>query len=177
MISVHFNGIDDPSKKGTQTFYSEGRPFSEKNMALAELVQASLVRNIRGAGYETADRGATNDSRVLGQGSHYYLLGPESPTIRRPSEMPGIIGEALFLTSTEDAQALRQEKVLEGVARGYFEAIRPTSRSTREVGETSPPAREQELHLVTPLRTRAGETFVLPSPRERAGGEVPSRPP
>ena len=83
LISVHFNGIDDPSKKGTQTFYSEGRPFSAKNKALAELVQASLVRSIRGAGYQTDDRGATTDSRILGQGSHYYLLGPESPTIRR----------------------------------------------------------------------------------------------
>ena len=26
--AVHFNGIDDPTKKGTQTFYSEGRPFA-----------------------------------------------------------------------------------------------------------------------------------------------------
>jgi N-acetylmuramoyl-L-alanine amidase len=123
LVSVHFNGIDDPSKKGTQTFYSEGRPFSAKNRLLAELVQGSLVRNIRSAGYQTDDRGATSDSRVLGQGSHYYLLGPESPTIRRPSEMPGIIGEALFATSIEDAQALRRENVLEAVARGYLEGV------------------------------------------------------
>ena len=39
-------------------------------------------------GYQTVDRGATSDSRVLGEGGHYYLLGPASPTIRRPSEMP-----------------------------------------------------------------------------------------
>jgi N-acetylmuramoyl-L-alanine amidase len=123
LISVHFNGIDDPSKRGTQTFYSEGRAFSGRNVALAELVQSHLVRQIRAAGYETADRGATSDSRVLGQGSHYYLLGPESPTIRRPSEMPGVIGEALFVTSTDDSKALRSEKVLEGVARGYFDAV------------------------------------------------------
>ena len=123
LISVHFNGIDDPSKKGTQTFYSEGRPFSAKNKLLAELVQGSLVKNIREAGYQTDDRGATSDSRVLGEGGHYYLLGPESPTIRRPSEMPGIIGEALFVTSTEDSQALRRENVLEAVARGYLEGI------------------------------------------------------
>lgn len=123
LISVHFNGIDDPSKRGTQTFYSEGRAFSGRNVALAELVQASLVRNIRGSGHDTSDRGATNDSKILGQGSHYYLLGPESPTIRRPSEMPGIIGEALFVTSTEDSKAMRQDKVLEAVARGYVEAI------------------------------------------------------
>jgi N-acetylmuramoyl-L-alanine amidase len=124
LISVHFNGIEDPSKKGTQTFYSEGRPFSDRNKLLAELVQSSLVRGIRGAGYDTADRGATNDSRVLGQGSHYYLLGPESPTIKRASQMPGIIGEALFLTNPDDARALAQEKVQESVARGYFEAIK-----------------------------------------------------
>ena len=123
LISVHFNGIDDPSKKGTQTFYSEGRTFTDRNRRLADLVQASLVRSIRGAGYQTDDRGATSDSRVLGQNNHYYLLGPESPTIRRPSEMPGIIGEALFLTSPEDAQAIRQDKVQEAVARGYFDAI------------------------------------------------------
>jgi N-acetylmuramoyl-L-alanine amidase len=124
LVSVHFNGIDDPSKRGTQTFYSEGRPFTAQSKLLAELVQATLVRSIRGAGYETADRGATNDSRILGQGSHYYLLGPESPTIRRPSAMPGVIGEALFVTNPEDAEALRQEKVLEAVARGYLDAIK-----------------------------------------------------
>jgi N-acetylmuramoyl-L-alanine amidase len=123
LISVHFNGVGDPSKKGTQTFYSDGRPFATQDRALAELVQAGLVKNIRAAGYQTDDRGATSDSRVLGQGSHYYLLGPVSPTIRRPSAMPGVIGEALFLTNPEDAQALRQDKVLEGVARGYAEAI------------------------------------------------------
>lgn len=124
LISVHFNGIDDPSKRGTQTFYAEGRPFSARNVALAGLVQAALVRNIRAAGYDTLDRGATTDTRVLGQGNHYYLLGPESPTIRRPSEMPGIIGEALFVTNPEDAAAIRQERVLEGIARGYVEAIK-----------------------------------------------------
>ena len=124
LVAVHFNGINDPTKKGTQTFYSEGRSFSDKNKALAEMVQSSLMRNIRGAGYETADRGATTDSRILGQGSHYYLLGPESPTIKRASQMPGIIGEALFVTSQDDSQALRQDKVLEAIARGYLEAIK-----------------------------------------------------
>ncbi len=38
--------------------------------------------------------------------------------------MPGIIGEALFVTSPEDAGAIRQDKVLEGIARGYVEAIK-----------------------------------------------------
>lgn len=123
LVSVHFNGIDDPSKKGTQTFYSEGRPFTARSKTLAELVQSSIVRGLRGAGYQPADRGATTDSRILGSGHHYYLLGPASPIVKRPSEMPGIIGEALFVTNPEDAAALRQEKVLEAIARGYAEAV------------------------------------------------------
>jgi N-acetylmuramoyl-L-alanine amidase len=122
-VAVHFNGMADPTKKGTQTFYSEGRPFSSRSKALAELVQAGITRAVKGAGYETADRGATSDSRVLGQNSHYYVLGPESPIIKRASGMPGIIGEALFLTNPDDAQALRQDKVVEAVARGYADGI------------------------------------------------------
>jgi N-acetylmuramoyl-L-alanine amidase len=122
-VAVHFNGISDPGKKGTQTFYSEGRPFSGRSKALAELVQAGVIRAVKGAGYEPVDRGATADSRVLGQNSHYYVLGPESPIIKRASGMPGIIGEALFLTNPEDAQALRHDKVVEAVARGYVDGI------------------------------------------------------
>ena len=145
-------------------------------------MQASLVRT-SGRGLPDADRGATNDSRVLGQGSHYYLLGPESPTIRRPSEMPGIIGEALFLTSPEDAQAIRQDKVLEAVARGYFDAIRAYFEVPAEVAGASLPqklstgrsSREISPQL-SPLRAmgrrtaRHGTDPLRGSPAARRGG-------
>jgi N-acetylmuramoyl-L-alanine amidase len=123
LVAVHFNGIDDPTKRGTQTFYSEGRPFSARSQALAQFVQTSMVSQLKSAGYQTLDRGATADTRVLGQDSHYYLLGPASAIVRRPSNMPGIIGEALFVTNPDDANALRQDKVTEAVARGYADAI------------------------------------------------------
>ena len=123
LVAVHFNGIDDPTKRGTQTFYSEGRPFSARSQALAQLVQNSIIGQLKSAGYQTLDRGATSDSRILGQDSHYYLLGPESPIVRRPSSMPGIIGEALFVTNPDDAKALRQSNVLDAIARGYADAI------------------------------------------------------
>jgi N-acetylmuramoyl-L-alanine amidase len=123
LVAVHFNGINDPTKRGTQAFYSEGRPFSARSQALAQLVQNSIIEALKTAGYQTLDRGATSDTRVLGQDSHYYLLGPESPIVRRPSAMPGIIGEALFVTNPDDAKALRQGNVLDAVARGYADAI------------------------------------------------------
>ncbi len=124
LVSVHFNGIGDPTKRGTQVFYADGRPFSDRSRALAELTQASLLKNLKDAGYESADRGATPDSRVLGPNSHYYLLGPASEYLKRPSEMPGIIGEPLFITNEDDANALRQDRLLTAVARGYADAVK-----------------------------------------------------
>ncbi len=124
IVSVHFNGVSDPTKRGTQVFYSDGRGFTDRSRFLAELAQAQLVRQLKAAGHETIDRKATADSRVLGSGSHYYLLGPASDTVRRPSQMPGIIGEALFVTNEDDAKALRQEKTLDAVARAYLEAVK-----------------------------------------------------
>ncbi len=123
MISVHFNGVTDPTKRGTQVFYADGRPFTDRSRAFAELAEVSLVKLLREAGYETIDRGAPPDSRLL-SGSHFYLLGPSSDVIKRPSEMPSIIGEALYLTNEDDARALRQEKIQDAVARAYAEAIK-----------------------------------------------------
>jgi N-acetylmuramoyl-L-alanine amidase len=124
MLSVHFNGVADPTKRGTQVFYADGRPFSARSRTLAELAQSSLVKQLRDAGYQTVDRKATPDSLVLGRDSHFYLLGPGSDVIRRPSEMPGIIGEALYVTNEEDARALRQDRVQDAIARGYVEAVK-----------------------------------------------------
>jgi N-acetylmuramoyl-L-alanine amidase len=38
--------------------------------------------------------------------------------------MPAIIGEALFLTNEDDANAIRKDAIVEAVARGYAEAIK-----------------------------------------------------
>lgn len=124
IVSVHFNGVVDRTKRGTQVFYADGRPFSDRSRALADLTQNNLVRFLKEAGYETLDRRATPDSRLLGDGSHFYLLGPASAVVKRPSDMPGIIGEALFLTNEDDARALRQEKIEDAVARAYAEATK-----------------------------------------------------
>ena len=38
--------------------------------------------------------------------------------------MPGIIGEGLFLTNDDDANALRNDALIEAIARGYAEGIK-----------------------------------------------------
>jgi N-acetylmuramoyl-L-alanine amidase len=123
LISVHFNGIDDPSKRGTQIFYADERPFTEKSKSLAEMVQNNMLKQLDKAGYQSQDRKATPDSQLLGRGVHFYLLGPESKIIKRPSQMPGIIGEPLYLTNPDDAAAIRKPAVQEAVAKAYADAV------------------------------------------------------
>ena len=38
--------------------------------------------------------------------------------------MPAIIGEGLFLTNDDDANALRKDQVVEAIAKGYAEGIK-----------------------------------------------------
>jgi len=120
---VHFNGISDPNRKGTYVFWDPDRPYSDRSRALAELVDQALVRAMKDAGYSSEDHGATRDTSVL-RGDHYYLLSPKTNAVERPSQMPAIIGEGLFLTNDDDANALRKENVVEAVARGYVEGIK-----------------------------------------------------
>ncbi|HEV7664423.1 MAG TPA: N-acetylmuramoyl-L-alanine amidase [Chloroflexota bacterium] len=122
-VSVHFNGISDPNVKGTYVFYDPDRPFADRSKTLAEMVDQALVRSLKDAGYTTVDHGATKDTAVLG-GDHYYLLSPKTSAVTRPSEMPAIIGESLFITNEDDANALRKDQVVEAVARGYADGIK-----------------------------------------------------
>jgi N-acetylmuramoyl-L-alanine amidase len=122
-VSIHFNGVSDPSTKGTYIFYDPDRPFSDKSKALAELVDQAIARALKDAGYTTVDHGATRDTSVLG-GDHYYLLSPQTSIVPRPSGMPAIIGEGLFLTNDDDANAIRNDAIVEAIARGYAEGIK-----------------------------------------------------
>jgi N-acetylmuramoyl-L-alanine amidase len=122
-VSIHFNGISDPNRKGTYVFFDPDRPFADRSKALAELVDSAVTRALKDAGYTTDDHGATRDTSVLG-GEHYYLLSPKTDVVPRPSQMPAIIGEGLFLTNDDDANAARKDNLLEAIARGYVEGIK-----------------------------------------------------
>ena len=122
-VSVHFNGIADPNRKGTYVFWDPDRPFADRSKALAELVDQALVKSMKDAGYPAVDNGATRDTQVLG-GGHYYLLSPKTNIVERPSQMPAIIGEGLFLTNEDDANAVRKEAIAEAIAKGYLEGIK-----------------------------------------------------
>jgi N-acetylmuramoyl-L-alanine amidase len=116
-ISIHNNGSTNPSLQGTEVWYSAHRPFSDSNRRLASLVQDALVRNLRQAGYDTIDRGIKEDATL----GFFDVLGPH---LRRPSQMPGILGESLFVSNPQDAAALLRDDIRQAIARGYFEGIK-----------------------------------------------------
>ena len=91
--------------------------------SLASLVDASLIKSLKDAGYTSVDHGASKDTSVLG-GDHYYLLSPKTDIVPRPSNMPAVICEGLFLTNNDDANALRNDQVLEAIAKGYADGIK-----------------------------------------------------
>jgi N-acetylmuramoyl-L-alanine amidase len=122
-VAIHFNGVADPNVKGTYMFYDPDRPYADRSKALAASVDAAITKALKDTGYTTVDHGATTDTSVLG-GAHYYLLSPKTDIVARPSQMPAMIGESLFLTNTDDANAVRNDAIVEAIARGYVEGIK-----------------------------------------------------
>ena len=123
LVSIHHNGIGREQVSGTEVYYCEARPFANDSRDLAIAVQAGLMSAYREKNYTVVDRGYKDDSKAVGKGNHYRLLGPKSKVIVRPSLMPAIIGEGLFVSNNNDAELLRQEGFLSAEARGYVLGI------------------------------------------------------
>lgn len=124
IISIHFNGHDDPTLRGTETYYCKDRPFGDKNKKLAELIQGAMVGSLKRAGVQVIDRGIRQDT-IIGRRfgyKHAFMLGA-NPGFERPSQMPGVIGEPLFVSNDYEASLLKQERILQAVAEGYLEGI------------------------------------------------------
>ena len=112
-VSLHFDGIDNPSVRGTETFFN-AEQHGDEGRRLAIAVQHSMLAEIRALGYETPDRGANEDLKVGKPYGHFFMLrGP----------MPSICGEPLFLTNPTEGQLMLQEETRQAVARGYAGGI------------------------------------------------------
>jgi len=123
LVSVHHNGNDDSGQSGTEVYYNPDRPYGYYSFALADVIQQSLVTALKLAGYETRDRGVKNDSEVNGDPNnpHSWILGTNDDF--RPSLMPGMIGEALFITNAKDAEQLQKPDIRQAIAEGYKAGI------------------------------------------------------
>jgi N-acetylmuramoyl-L-alanine amidase len=108
LVSIHFDGFDDPSVGGTETFYDAARPFVGENKRLAQDLQAALV-----AGLGSNDRGVWTDDQLAAPAlttsgnlyGHLIELGPAANGwVENPSQMPGALVEPLFITNPAEAR-------------------------------------------------------------------------
>lgn len=131
LLSIHLNAFDDPSVGGAETFYDSARPFSGRSNRFATLVQETLINGLRASGYDTPDRGVTDDrdlsieslGSLAGDYHHLVLLGPGVTGRLRPSQMPGALSEPLFLSNPPEATAATQPSMQDIIARAYARAI------------------------------------------------------
>jgi N-acetylmuramoyl-L-alanine amidase len=126
-ISMHHNGAYNREASGVEVYYCEDREFASDSYRLAALVQANLLQGLRDVGYVAFDRGAKDDSLLYnfgGRRGHLFVLGPMRPRGKpRATNMPGVLGEALFVSNPVEAQLLASESVRWGIARGYANAV------------------------------------------------------
>jgi N-acetylmuramoyl-L-alanine amidase len=125
ILAVHFNGSDQPSQSGTAVYYDPDRSFGVKSKVLATSINDAIIARLHAIGYDTQPRGVMNDSMTAGAAltgeGHTFLLG-ESPGFR-PTQMPGMIGEALFLTNDTEAALLQRDGVRQAIAQAYKDGI------------------------------------------------------
>lgn len=60
-VSIHFNGLDDRTVRGTEVYFSDTGPNADAGRKLAETVLAALVEEMRAAGFPARARGVFSD--------------------------------------------------------------------------------------------------------------------
>jgi len=130
LISMHINGFDDRAARGYETIYTAERDFGEQNELLATLVYRQLDTAMRdtemaGLGRDSyPDSEADNETYEFGTADNYIMTGPAVESISiEPSEMPGVIVEAGFLSNDQDAAWMVQSENQRLVVHAYAEGI------------------------------------------------------
>jgi N-acetylmuramoyl-L-alanine amidase len=168
LVSIHFNG-GPKSARGLEVYYNPDRVFGGYNITLADLTRQGLVNHIRATGYDIPDRGIKNDAGVCCNPAnpHSWILGTNSGF--RPSMMPGIIGEAMFLSNNSEAEMLKSGDMRQAVANGYkagidayFAWILPQVPATPV--PTPPPTPEPTAPPTAPPTDTPSPTPTTPSP-------------
>jgi N-acetylmuramoyl-L-alanine amidase len=134
LVSIHFDGFDDPTVGGTETFYDAARSFGTDNKRLATDLQSALVASLG-----SYDRGVWTDDQLAAPAltssgnayGHLILLGPASPGwVDAPSQMPGALVEPLFISDPNEAQVASdpsgQQRISKALESGLVKYLRGT---------------------------------------------------
>jgi len=129
LLSIHQNAYEGQGAEdvgGTVTYYCGHRPFSDRTLRFARLVQSALLETFQSLGHDVRDRGVQADLVLQTSdhpGRHIILLGPKTERIVRPCQVPGILSETLFITHQREAQLARDPAALDAIARAFADAI------------------------------------------------------
>ncbi len=115
LVSIHFNGADNPDLEGYEVFYNSDRPFSDRSERFAELVYEELGEQMGAVGYVANPHGIGVEDHVV--------TGPISGSRTAESRMPGALVEGLYLSNDEDAAFVLSDGALFAIALAYEEAI------------------------------------------------------
>jgi N-acetylmuramoyl-L-alanine amidase len=121
LVSIHFNGISDPSIRGSEVYYSDTGPYEANNRLLARTLLDSLVAAIRSAGYQVVDRGIKSDNyKPYGR---LWILGHNDQLARKARWQAGALVEVVFLSNPSDVAFLRRPDALDVIVRGLQEGL------------------------------------------------------
>jgi N-acetylmuramoyl-L-alanine amidase len=167
-VSIHNNGSTNKEISGTEVWFSPVRAFADKNLLFARLLQSNLVASIRALGYNVVDRGIKDDSnfRVFnGRAYEIFVLGEADATRFHPraADVPGALGESLFLSNEADAAMLLRESTLDVIAQGYYNAIVVYFDRLAQGGALEWPV--PAVPSAAPARTPAPTPTPVPTPR------------
>jgi len=123
LVSIHNDSSSNPAVHGTRVYYSLGRPFVDRSIKLASALQTGIVGSLRAAGYNALDEGIGDDEPLQKPYGHLFLLGPLSPRVARASNMPGALGESLYLSNPVESALLARDDILTAIAKGYYDGI------------------------------------------------------
>ncbi|MCC6312860.1 MAG: N-acetylmuramoyl-L-alanine amidase [Thermomicrobiales bacterium] len=131
LVSMHINGYTTQKPRGFETWYTDGRPFSDLSRSFANLAYVHLKDQFSRIGYvlpAEEERGVNPDTVADVQMDHavfkhFVITGPEVPGSVKPSEMPGAIVETLFISNDGDAQTLVSAEGINAIVTAYENSI------------------------------------------------------
>ena len=118
-IAIHNNTAVNQSVGGPATLYSDERTFSERSSRLARIVQAEVLTALRGV---ATDAWQPYERKALTY-PYYVLRDYDPPRLLRPTQMPGVLSEGLFLSNPRELRLLKQPRVRQAMAVAYYHAI------------------------------------------------------
>ena len=118
-ISIHNNIAVNTSVGGPSTYFFDERPYAGRNARLARIVQEEMVKGLVdavGGDWKPYDHGTLVYP-------YFVLRGYDPPRLRRPTQMPAVLSEGMFLSNERELALLQRPAIRGAMAAGYYQAV------------------------------------------------------